>query len=609
MVVIDEHTGTQFDAPAHFVPPPESGLPGAGPMGNVTGDKVPVWRFVGEACVIDLRDHVDDVPAGESFLIMPDVVLNWEKKHRKLGPGDIVLFHSGYTDRYYQPFPDGQRFVSAVLDRAAPGWAAPAPETMKLLGERKVSGAGTDGASMGPVGPIAVATHQAGGQYGLVWTECATHLGDLPETGAFHAMLANKHAGGSGGETRAIAITEPKLAARLLKSVREKRVADLSVLLDEDLPITWPGEKPGLEGAALPGQNAQRLRSGPWPLLCPDAHSRQPGRHPSGDAVVCAAAERFRQPARCAEVLQCLPSTNRDSASVVPATSRSKRCRSSRLMGPARVIDVSDLVEGKTAAEPGKSPAISLERVRQAEAKDGPIAAGDVVLFRSGYSDRYFQKFPDGDRMMVQPLAGKAAGWPTPDLDVIAYLADKGVRLIGTDGPTLGGVDGEHAMNVYWLTGSREIGLVEYLKGLDQIPSTGAYFLFGPIKLEGAHGGYGRAIALLLIDAAPLRPFRRVRLDAPSRFWCGEPHPTGNAATRLHARAARKIRMRHTRVGTGGRRSRNPSAHRAVCRDDLQLVGWLSRLSENRRGLRAILRSPRSKMGLSPSPRRFSDRP
>lgn len=28
MVMIDEHTGTQFNAPAHFVPPPDSGLPG-----------------------------------------------------------------------------------------------------------------------------------------------------------------------------------------------------------------------------------------------------------------------------------------------------------------------------------------------------------------------------------------------------------------------------------------------------------------------------------------------------------------------------------------------------------------------------------------------------
>ena len=43
MLVIDEHTGTQLDAPAHFVPPPDSGLDGAGPMGAVTGDKVPAW--------------------------------------------------------------------------------------------------------------------------------------------------------------------------------------------------------------------------------------------------------------------------------------------------------------------------------------------------------------------------------------------------------------------------------------------------------------------------------------------------------------------------------------------------------------------------------------
>ena len=31
LIIIDEHTGTQWDAPAHFVPPPDSGLPGAGP--------------------------------------------------------------------------------------------------------------------------------------------------------------------------------------------------------------------------------------------------------------------------------------------------------------------------------------------------------------------------------------------------------------------------------------------------------------------------------------------------------------------------------------------------------------------------------------------------
>ena len=111
MLVIDEHTGTQWDAPAHFVPPPDSGLDGAGPMGVVTGDKVPAWQFCGEACVIDLTKHRDDAAHGESFLIGPEHVREWELSHRPLGPGDVVCFRTDYTDTYYKPFPAGERFV------------------------------------------------------------------------------------------------------------------------------------------------------------------------------------------------------------------------------------------------------------------------------------------------------------------------------------------------------------------------------------------------------------------------------------------------------------------------------------------------------------------
>ncbi|MSR81171.1 MAG: hypothetical protein EXS11_10665, partial [Gemmataceae bacterium] len=40
---------------------------------------------------------------GASFLITPEIVQAWEKKYRPLGPGDVVLFKSGYSDRYYKP--------------------------------------------------------------------------------------------------------------------------------------------------------------------------------------------------------------------------------------------------------------------------------------------------------------------------------------------------------------------------------------------------------------------------------------------------------------------------------------------------------------------------
>ena len=53
--VIDEHTGTQTDFPSHFIPPPDSGLPFAGPMGALTGDKYPAQPHDGPRCG-DRRD-------------------------------------------------------------------------------------------------------------------------------------------------------------------------------------------------------------------------------------------------------------------------------------------------------------------------------------------------------------------------------------------------------------------------------------------------------------------------------------------------------------------------------------------------------------------------
>ena len=99
ILIIDGNTGTQLDVPPHSVTPPDSGLPNAGPFGRAYTDKIPAWQFGGEACVIDCRDLLDAAPPGRSALITKDRVMAWEKEHRPLGPGDVVLFHSGYSDR------------------------------------------------------------------------------------------------------------------------------------------------------------------------------------------------------------------------------------------------------------------------------------------------------------------------------------------------------------------------------------------------------------------------------------------------------------------------------------------------------------------------------
>jgi len=45
----------------------------------------------------------------------------FEKQHRQVRYGDVVLFRSDYSDKYYRPLPEGRRFIAEILDRKAPG--------------------------------------------------------------------------------------------------------------------------------------------------------------------------------------------------------------------------------------------------------------------------------------------------------------------------------------------------------------------------------------------------------------------------------------------------------------------------------------------------------
>lgn len=499
MLVIDEHTGTQWDAPAHFVPPPGSKSPGSGPNGLITGEKIPAWQFCGEACVVDVTEHRDDAAKGCSYLIGPEVVRAWEAKNRSLKFGDVVLFRSDYTDRYYKGFPEGDRFVTKPLRKETPGWAAPTPDTMTYLADKGVMTAGLDGASMGPIPDLAVATHQAGGRRGLIWTECETNLGSLPPTGAFHAMLVAKHAGGSGGECRSLAITEPKLAARLIDSARGKRVADLSVTLDESYPITWPGHAPGDEASRYVAKtlNAFEPARGPFFALTHLLDS-QAGTHvvmPSYSLP----REGFDNNSYDDGVRASLKTYEAKYGPRGTSSLTTEQAPLDQLMGEAHVVDVRSLIGSTKEGDWPASPRITLELVRKHEADGHPFKPGEVVIFRSGYSDDHFKPspaLPGVDRLFAAPLAGKAEGWPAVVPEVIEYLADHGIRCIGTDGPTLGGVAPENALFVSWRAASRRVFLIEYLTNVSEIGGKKAFFLFAPIKIQGTRAGYGRAIAL-----------------------------------------------------------------------------------------------------------------
>src|SRR5262249_18908649 len=133
--------------------------------------------------------------------------------------------------------------------------------------------------------------------------------------------------------------------------------------------------------------------------------------------------------------------------------------------------------------------------VRAYEKREGELKPGDLVLFRTGWSDRHYRPLPAGASCMDEPLNGKKEGWPAPGPEAVLYLAAKGVRCVGTDAPSLGGVEEKRALWTYWtLVGKGMVG-VEFLTNLGAPPKN-SYFLFAAVKSKGCHGGPGRAIAL-----------------------------------------------------------------------------------------------------------------
>jgi kynurenine formamidase len=327
----------------------------------------------------------------------------------------------------------------------------------------------------------------------MIWTESATGLTNLPPTGAFYCMLSPKYRGGIYGEGRAFAVVGDPLARRLIESARKKNVVNLSVVLAEDLPVSWPGHGVGRHRQAFTtirwGMNANTKL--PFEMHMLDG---QAGTHlvPPGYALPPAG---FDLATYAPEVRAWLAEF--ESKYGRPGTSEvtTEQVPISQTCGPARVLDVTHLLGTTDRKSWPASPEICVDDIRRAETSHGELQPGDIVIFHSGWSDRYCREFPAGKACLDDPLNGRSEGWPAPGPEAVAYLAKKGIRCLATDAPTLGGVEPKRALLTYWALGSRGLVAVEYLTNLARLPR-GAYFLFAAVKIRGCHGGPGRAIAL-----------------------------------------------------------------------------------------------------------------
>jgi kynurenine formamidase len=450
--------------------------------------------FGGEACVVDVRDLLDQAPKGVSPLVKPQHVARFEQQHRKVRFGDVVLFRSDYSDKYYRPFPDGTRFIADVLDRKAPGYPDPDPDCMEFLATRGVMTLGTDSASMGPLPDLAEPTHYAGLKHGMIWTEAATNLGDLPATGAFYVLLGPKHEGGPYGEGRAFSIVDGELPKKLIEACLNKRAIDLSPTLSPKHPVTSPGIGSGQHRQTY--LKVDFLYS-EYLDLYHHAHlmDSMAGTHLVPPSFALPSTEA--KPDYAPEVRGWLEEYEKKFGPRGSSSMTAEQVPLDWTSGPARVIDVTSLVGSTDKSSWPASPEITPAHIQDFERKSGGLKPGEVVVFQTGHLDRHFKPQPNDSGVWSDPLTGKSEGWPALSPDAIVYLSRKRIRCVATDAPDLGGVNPKRALMTYWALGSREMVGVEFLHNVGSIPrDKGAYFLFAALKIRDCHGGPGRAIVL-----------------------------------------------------------------------------------------------------------------
>jgi kynurenine formamidase len=190
---LGEHTGTHFDAPVHWITGKD--LP------DNACDSIPVQRFVGPACVIDVTK---DVQANPDFLLTRGCIEAWEREHGRIPSGAWVLMRSGWSTRT-----DPAAFLNVAADGPhSPGFDADA--SRMLAHERDVLGVGVEtiGTDAGQAGgfeppfPNHTIMHGAG-KFGLA---SLCNLDQLPATGAIVIAAPLKIVRGSGSPLRVIAL-------------------------------------------------------------------------------------------------------------------------------------------------------------------------------------------------------------------------------------------------------------------------------------------------------------------------------------------------------------------------------------------------------------------
>ena len=118
------------------------------------------------------------------------------------------------------------------------------------------------------------------------------------------------------------------------------------------------------------------------------------------------------------------------------------------------------------------------------------------MLFRSGYTDKYYRPLLEGSRFIADVLDRKAPGYPDPDPACMELIASRGVLTAGTDSPSMGPLP-DLAEDTHYAGLKHGMIWTESATNLGAIPAIGAFYCMLGTKHEGGPYGETRAFSIV----------------------------------------------------------------------------------------------------------------
>jgi kynurenine formamidase len=153
------------------------------------------------------------------------------------------------------------------------------------------------------------------------------------------------------------------------------------------------------------------------------------------------------------------------------------------------------VIDARPQADKDRNYRLTRDDVLAFEKAHGRIAAGTIVLLRTGWS----RHWPDAKAYLGDDTPGDASklSFPSYGVDAARLLVE--ARRIAALGIDTASIDYGRSTDfqVHRVAAAQNVPGLENLTNLDQLPATGALVIALPMKIEGGSGGPLRAVALV----------------------------------------------------------------------------------------------------------------